>query len=490
MKNIDALRNLPDEELVKLSLEGRSEGFACLIERYKNLVCSMTYTVVGGVQGSEDLAQEAFVTAWKSLGQLRQPENFKAWLCGITRNLTRNFHRRDNSREKSVEAESEPAITEDPSAVLITREEEQLLWDSLNQIPIEYREPLVLFYREDRSIRQVAEDLALTEEAVRQRLSRGRSMLREQVVEWVESSLPKTRPGKVFTITVLALLPISGAQAGAATFAAASVKASTPLKTAAAVAGSGALLGTVAGLFGAFIGVRASYKAASTEAERKHVIRFTIVVCVAVFLFAGALLSILYIGRGHFSEHPLLLGSLLGGVIVLYVVGLVLAIFRANNRQRQIQMEQGTYNPASDMPLRNQTPRNMFFGLVMGVGGALGWILITTLQKGYWNWFFLTLGIGLLTVIFFQFLILKDRKRAMGYQLIACALMAVWNLFLINYRPGVLLTNIEKTGEWKNTILLAINLFIILLYGAILTSIWLRDRRAASFYKRAQTQQL
>ncbi len=95
-------------------------------------------------------------------------------------------------------------------------EEETLVWQALERIPESYREPLILFYREDRSVAEVAGALELSEDAVKQRLSRGRGMLREQVAELVEGGLRRSRPGRKFTVAVMAGLAAQSAGSKAA----------------------------------------------------------------------------------------------------------------------------------------------------------------------------------------------------------------------------------------------------------------------------------
>src|SRR5262249_51519164 len=117
-----------------------------------------------------------------------------------------------------------------PVEEAVSREEESLVWQALGRIPEAYREPLILFYREDRSVAEVAGTLALSEDAVKQRLSRGRGMLREQVAELVEVGLRRSRPGRRFTVAVMAGLAahaagaktaLAGAGAGAGAWKAA-----------------------------------------------------------------------------------------------------------------------------------------------------------------------------------------------------------------------------------------------------------------------------
>ena len=101
-----------------------------------------------------------------------------------------------------------------PDEEAVSREEQSLVWQALERIPETYREPLILFYREDQSVAEVAGGLVLSEDAVKQRLSRGRAMLREQVADLVEAGLRRSRPGRRFTLTVMAGL---AAHAGAKT---------------------------------------------------------------------------------------------------------------------------------------------------------------------------------------------------------------------------------------------------------------------------------
>ena len=190
-----------DAELVSASLAGDRDAFGQIVARYQSLVCSLAYSATGSLSQSEDLAQETFVTAWKQLAGLREPEKLRAWLCGIARNLINNWLRRQG-REPSHRAESLEEIAEShspeplPVEQTISNEEQAILWRSLERIPEIYREPLVLFYREHQSIGAVAQNLELTEDAVKQRLSRGRKMLQEQVFAFVEGALERTDPGK------------------------------------------------------------------------------------------------------------------------------------------------------------------------------------------------------------------------------------------------------------------------------------------------------
>lgn len=123
----------------------------------------------------------------------------------------------------------------------ISAEEKAILWRSLKRIPEIYREPLVLFYREHQSIEAVAQSLDLSEDAVKQRLSRGRKLLQEQVLAFIAAALVETKPDQAFTLGVLAALPLVATTAKAAA-ATAAIKGGSTFKFSTSLALFGAVL--------------------------------------------------------------------------------------------------------------------------------------------------------------------------------------------------------------------------------------------------------
>jgi len=169
-----------DAELVSRTLSGDRDAFNRIVSRYQILICSLAYSRIGHLGQSEDVAQETFITAWEHLRLLRQPDKLRAWLCGIVRNRAKKCLRYETRRPvheaDSLEAmEHVPAPEALPSEEAVSQEEEAILWRALGRVPELYREPLILFYREHKSIENMAVELDLSEDAVKQRLSRGTS---------------------------------------------------------------------------------------------------------------------------------------------------------------------------------------------------------------------------------------------------------------------------------------------------------------------------
>jgi RNA polymerase sigma factor (sigma-70 family) len=202
-----------DPELVALARSGDHASYGRLVARHQTLVVSLAYSICGDFARSQDIAQEAFINAWQQLPTLADPKKFKSWLCGITRNLAHNFIRQQTRRGDQPVAAAEleqelPASGPGPREQAVTREESLIIWRALEQLPEAFREPLILFYREHQSVERVAAALDLSEDTVKQRLSRGRGMLRNQVENLVERSLGFTTPGVMFTTAVVVALPV------------------------------------------------------------------------------------------------------------------------------------------------------------------------------------------------------------------------------------------------------------------------------------------
>jgi RNA polymerase sigma factor (sigma-70 family) len=214
-----------DAELVGDTLAGNREAFAGIVRRYQNLVCSLAYSGTGDLARSEDLAQDTFLAVWRQLPELREPEKLRAWICGIMRNRIRQSYRGENREpifkaETLEHADEAVALEAQPSDQAVSQDETAIMWRALERIPDTYREPLILFHRENQSIERVAAAMDLTEDAVKQRLVRGRKLLQAEVASVVEGALRRTVPGPIFTLSVMEALPTATTAAKAGTMAA------------------------------------------------------------------------------------------------------------------------------------------------------------------------------------------------------------------------------------------------------------------------------
>ena len=399
---------------VKAFQAGSCEAFAELVACYQNLATSIAFANSGDLQRSEDIAQQAFLVAWQKQKELVDPDRFAGWIRGIVTNVARNERRLKENRVQKLAVElaehHESATNVTPEMQASRAEQNELLWKSLNRIPLEYREPLVLFYREDLSVAKVAEQLELSIDVVRQRLSRGRKMLKQEVETMVEDFLADSKPAGQFTAGVIAALPSVSATAKSAAIKVATAKAGQATLGSGAIAGtlfSGAILGLVGGLagslfglFGAWIGIRSGIKQATSEDEVKEHRK--------LFRNLALLTLALLLGMLAFVQLPgIWLTVAMAAVQLVFVGALGMLILRFNRRQTELHRVHGipnsyaqTANVRSDSP---QSNRSQFWNGLGGSAGAIigscAWLIVLAIRLQVW-WLLglVVLLIGLLIV--------------------------------------------------------------------------------------------
>lgn len=342
-------------------------AFEKLVERHQSAVCAVAYNACGNLSLSEDIAQETFWVAWRDRALLLDPTRLRAWLCGIARNLARNSRRHRHGSSSSLEEHPEPtATTQEPSVQAISREEEHLVWNALEQIPETYREPLILFYRENQSVAEVAATLELTPDTVKQRLSRGRNLLRDQVAEVVEGTLRRTGPHGRFTVSVMAGLTSAAAATGTAMAAGSgSAVAATgfagkaiPAVAAAGIGGMfGAIAGAAGGILGGFLGSWVPAQLAPTNRERQYhlaVGRRMLAVMIVMSISLVVLLVALTRSMSTLALALLLVGwfTITNVYVALEAILLIIAI-------RRIRQETSTESDPNDSWLKARLDRNV-----------------------------------------------------------------------------------------------------------------------------------
>jgi len=464
---------LTDEmRLVEASLAGSREAFGDIVSRYQNLVCAITCGGIGNVEQGRDLAQETFLAAWRELAGLRDRAKLRPWLTGIARNLVRSARRqagREADRAASLAehmCQDAPAGPDDEAEM---EEKRLLLRRAMEGMPDEYREPLVLFYFEGQSAARVADELELTEEAARQRLSRGRAMLKKELAAFVEETLVRARPTKTFAIAVLAALPALTTPAAAAGIGAAAGKN-------AVASGLGALAGPLIGVLGAVIGVKASIDNTRSPRERAFMVRNTwrFVGLVAVFLALTFLT--MWVLRSNTTAQVAAAIAL----AVAYTVVLVVMIVKLNRRQKAIQIEEGTYIDPATQP-GGPMPRKAIYGsLAGGVFGSTCWMVLVAAIAGDWP----TAGaIILASGAIFALgarACLRDPERyyrkALGVIGAVGGLTLVvvnlrWNAWLAAYRKSPLYQSSNDMPLW------AVNLIVLALFGFLAIQMLLLGRR-------------
>ena len=223
---------------IQRSRLGDREAFGDIVRQYQGIVSGIAYGLLGDFHRSEDVAQETFLVAWSKLGELRDVAKFPAWLCGIARNVAKK-HLERNTKLATISTEesgNEPESLDDPAGKLIREERNRLIWNALERIPENYRIPLILYYRNEKSVPEIAAVLECSEEALAMRLSRARKYLRKELERQISDSVASGGPGEFFSLGVIAALPLiamtsTGKAAAVTTVAAQPVVASAVVCT-------------------------------------------------------------------------------------------------------------------------------------------------------------------------------------------------------------------------------------------------------------------
>jgi len=209
---------------------GDHDAFARLVRATQRTVASVALAVTRDIQLSEDIAQETYLKAWHRLAAMNHPDSFLPWLRQVTRNQAIDHVRRRRHQELSL-GDTDARITDaphrgpGPEASLQNLEQSEMLARALDAIPDESREVLLLFYREGRSSRQVAQLLGLSDGAVRKRLQRARDVLHAGLLAEIGEVARSSAPGVAFTAIVTATLSTGPAKAGAVSATAATATA-------------------------------------------------------------------------------------------------------------------------------------------------------------------------------------------------------------------------------------------------------------------------
>lgn len=177
-----------ETEIVRRAVGGSLVAFGLLVERYRSAVFLIAEEALGNRTEAEDITQEVFLIAFQSLTKLKEPEKFASWLYAIARFRSRKVFRRDQ-RMVVLSPEQIGLLQEYMAPVeanpleesLLRSEEAKMLESATESLKPEWRLVVLLRYREQWSIGQIAQFLALTTNTVNWRLHEARRFLKQHL---------------------------------------------------------------------------------------------------------------------------------------------------------------------------------------------------------------------------------------------------------------------------------------------------------------------
>ncbi|MBM3237803.1 sigma-70 family RNA polymerase sigma factor [Candidatus Poribacteria bacterium] len=198
-----------DTEIITEVICGNSEAYGLLVHKYQGAVYGLCYHLTGNFADAQDLAQEAFIQAYLSLGQLRRPDCFAGWLRQIAANLCKRWlEKRKNDVISINDVNHEDLITQRPvprpDEELEKKELHEAVMKAVESLPEHYRLAVTLYYMDGLDYAEIANFLEVPISTVRGRLYKARQLLKGELVKMVSETFEAHKPEKEqFTEEVL-----------------------------------------------------------------------------------------------------------------------------------------------------------------------------------------------------------------------------------------------------------------------------------------------
>lgn len=180
-----------EKELICRVQKGDVGAFEPLVQTYEKQVYNLCLRMVGNAEDARDLAQEAFLKAWRGLGQYQYEAAFSTWLYRLTGNVCIDFLRQQK-RRPAVSLTLEQETTEElqlpdpeptPEQKLLERESRQIVAEAMEQLETEFRQILTLRVVQNLPYEQIAQVMDLKVGTVKSRLARARAKLRKILLQ-------------------------------------------------------------------------------------------------------------------------------------------------------------------------------------------------------------------------------------------------------------------------------------------------------------------
>jgi RNA polymerase sigma factor (sigma-70 family) len=163
---------------------GRHAAFGQLVKQFQDMAYAQAYAVLQEPQLAQDATQEAFVSAYQKLGELREPKAFPGWLRRIVLTQCNRLRRRKRLPTRPIDGVDDvPAFDLDPATAIEKRDLKDKILTAIESLPEHERTVVRLFYLYGYSLKEIAELLSLPNTTIKKRLQYARRRLRQKMAE-------------------------------------------------------------------------------------------------------------------------------------------------------------------------------------------------------------------------------------------------------------------------------------------------------------------
>ena len=165
---------------VARALAGDVQAFEGIVRRWQGPLVNMAWRYCRDRSRAEEMAQEAFLRAWRGLAQWRQESSFSTWLFALAANVFRSELKRFPAVNFPLEEAPEPASPALQHTALQQKSSNDEVRRAVLALPHRYREPVVLYYFHELDLAAASRTMGLPEGTMKARLSRARELLRRR----------------------------------------------------------------------------------------------------------------------------------------------------------------------------------------------------------------------------------------------------------------------------------------------------------------------
>lgn len=181
---VSPLHDVPDRILVQRAVDGDTAAFGEILRRHSSLVRAYVYRIVKSVADTDDVVQDAFVTAWKQLPTLRDPSAVKSWLMRIAGREALALATRRSREDALDDATLPPSSAAQPERSAIQNDRLAALSRALDRLKEDQRRCWLLREVAELSYAEIAEEMNMTDSTVRGLLARARASIAIEMEGW------------------------------------------------------------------------------------------------------------------------------------------------------------------------------------------------------------------------------------------------------------------------------------------------------------------
>jgi RNA polymerase sigma factor (sigma-70 family) len=175
-----------DIDVIRQVLQGDQNAFAILVERYNSLVYSVVLRYVKGREDAEEVAQDVFIKAYKSLASFKGDSKFSTWLYTVTTTTSISFLRKKKLDVQSLDNENVAGAAIQIDGGMRANQVEQkskveMVNEAIKMLSAEDAQVIMLFYKGEQTLEEMAKILGKETNAVKVQLHRARARLKEKM---------------------------------------------------------------------------------------------------------------------------------------------------------------------------------------------------------------------------------------------------------------------------------------------------------------------